>query len=308
MKNKLIALALVLVFVGESFPIDRCGPTTLPGERILITEHGTLINLFGANGKSLYGKLDHDGFSVRYLAGGKEISVSAMGSRKPNGLVPGKVKLDGKFASVTVTTKDKLLGITSYFKLDTTGTKLTIYRVYKNLSSQKLVILGRKQHLDRKLLGKGKFRVEPGRVLEYLSPERKSVGRLSGEPGRLTRYLDQLNIAAWSSGQETVGSRDSFCERVWNVIGDVGDCDPMGPHDCPNEGPCPTGGQCYHLSQPNDVMVDVDIPGTTLVECPTSEEPAKGKDCSTPEMRAKNECEYCRAADGSTSSLPQPER
>jgi hypothetical protein len=112
------------------------------------------MEVFDANGQSRFGKLV-DGYSVSYKKRGTTKTVSAMGATSVIGLRPGQVTLDGQSASVTVTTDDEALEITSSFTLDMQSKSLIIRRSVKNISGQSLTLMRTEQNLDPKVLGVG---------------------------------------------------------------------------------------------------------------------------------------------------------
>ena len=145
MKSKLAALALAMLFLSGLVLAwgwssrERVQPAD---QSFTISEHGTLLEVFDANGKSRFGKLARDGFSVTYEIQGKQVknvTAFAIGT-KQTGLQAGQVKQDGQSASVTVTSSDKALEIISYFILDESAKQMIIGRVFRNVSDKPIIL------------------------------------------------------------------------------------------------------------------------------------------------------------------------
>lgn len=270
MKSKLIALSLVLFAAVGSIARDGSSPCShiqSPAARLVISEYGTLREILDVKGRSLFGKLEQDGFKVVYSTDGKPRSVSAVGSGPAKGLLPGKVNVEGKFASVTVTTEDKLLAIKTIFRLDGAGKKLTIQRIIKNTSRQKLSIMETKQYLPRVLIGAKKS---------------------SSGPGQANQFLPQVFIGALNFSPEPGSSWDS-CGRLsawkdWDCLD--GDCiDP--PAGC-------MAAQCLNSSVVAETII-VDGGGVVLDWCPcrAPRAPAEEECCCTPGDSAREKCDCC---------------
>jgi hypothetical protein len=158
MKRNLFSLALLLfsgsVLLASAQTLPRKPQPT--GPSLIISEYGTLVDVFDADGKSLFGKLERDAFRVSYRTNGKTSSVFAVGAanvkRLQQGLQPGEVKLDGLSASVTITTTDKALQITSHFSVDAVAKELIIRRSFRNISGRHLRLLSTKQSVDPRLI------------------------------------------------------------------------------------------------------------------------------------------------------------
>jgi hypothetical protein len=118
-----------------------------------ISKYGTLEEVFNANGNSKFGKLKLEGYSVSYkFPGQKTKTVSAFGTTAVS-LLPGQVTIDGQSASVTVTTDDQALEITSSFTLDLEREHLRIRRSVKIKPGQTVRLMKTEQTLDPKLIG-----------------------------------------------------------------------------------------------------------------------------------------------------------
>ncbi len=202
MKTKLITKFIVLFFVtglmfsGASSTHAQSNPSS---QNLSVSKYGTLLDIFNAKGESRFGKLNGDGFLISYQLKGKTISVSAIGD-EATGLVAGNVKTDGRSATVTTTTSDQALEITTYFRLNEETKRLTIQRNFKNISKEQVVVLT---------------------VQEYLSPALVISGQLSSEP----------------SGDKLIGLIKNQLEPTIN-LGDCkpAEC-PKTPPPCPI--PCP---------------------------------------------------------------------
>lgn len=135
----------VLIITGESPSRAQSQPAY---QSFAVSQYGTLLEVFDENGKSRFGKLANNGFELSYEFKGKTISVSAVGDGKAIGLLPGQVKLDGHSATVSATTSEKALEITSYFNLDEKTGKLIVRRKFKNLSAGPLTLKTLREIVD----------------------------------------------------------------------------------------------------------------------------------------------------------------
>ena len=155
MKRKLAALVVALLFLSglvmANGPLSR-KQARPSGQSFAISEYGTLLEVFDANGKSRFGKLGGDGFQLSYQAHGKAASVSAVGAKDSKGLQAGQVKADGQSATVTVTTGDKALEISNYFILDEKAKMLIIGRKFRNISAGTVSLLMMREYVDAKLV------------------------------------------------------------------------------------------------------------------------------------------------------------
>src|SRR5437773_5702436 len=133
MKMKLAALVLALLFLSELVmaygPLSRERPQP-PGQSFAISEHGTLLDVFDANGKSRFGPIVSDGFDVSYKTQSRSVSASAIGTNI-NGLQFELGKSNGEPATAIVETSDKALEITSHFMLDESGKTVIIERRFR---------------------------------------------------------------------------------------------------------------------------------------------------------------------------------
>lgn len=158
MKTKLIAIFLALLFVTGSTingrSLSRRHPQ-MSKQSFAAGKYGTLAEIFDANGKSRFGKLTNNGFQISYEYKGKTTSVSAAATDKVNGLLPGKVTTDGQSATVTVTTSDHALEITTYFVLDEKTQKLIIQRKFRNISGSPLTLKTVREVIDPALVETG---------------------------------------------------------------------------------------------------------------------------------------------------------
>lgn len=142
MKEKQAALVVVLLFLGGlgmafgSLSRERAQP---PGQSFAISEYGTLLDVFDANGKSRFGKIVGDGFDVSYKIRRKTAAASALGTTT-SGLQRGSVESDGQSATSIVVTRDNALEITSYFILDENAKELIIARQFRNLSRKPMTL------------------------------------------------------------------------------------------------------------------------------------------------------------------------
>lgn len=158
MKKKQAALVLGLLFLsglGMVCGSLSCGRVQPQGQSFVISEYGTLLEVFDANGKSRFGKLAADGFQISYQAHGNNASVSAIGAKGAQGLVGGQPHYDRQSATVTVTTVDKALEITSNFVLNEEAKTLTIVRRLRNISADTINLQIMSEYVDQKLVAEG---------------------------------------------------------------------------------------------------------------------------------------------------------
>jgi hypothetical protein len=184
MRREQAVLVLALLFLGEFV----MAYTSLSGEqaqtssqRFAISEHGTLLEVFDANGKSRFGKIVGDGFDVRYEIRGKTMAASAIGT-KIAGLQRGQVKLDGQSATAIVKTSDSALEITSYFVLDESATRLIIGRRFRNVSSNPIFLQMVRDYVAPTLVVAGQPRSNHSVDFVQLALGRIRAGRTGGLP------------------------------------------------------------------------------------------------------------------------------
>lgn len=155
MKHKLIAPFAALFFctglIIASGSVSH-GQTYRAHQSFAVSEYGTLLEVFDANGKSRFGKLANNGFELSYESKCKTASVSVVGKGKVVGLLPGRVKLDGHYATVTATTSDYALEITTYFALEAKTGRLIIRRKFRNLLSVPLTLKTLREFVDPSLV------------------------------------------------------------------------------------------------------------------------------------------------------------
>lgn len=152
MKIRLIAMALALFSCTGLVATERSlsGKPSPTGKAFVVSKYGTLLDVLD-DGKSRFGKLELEGYRVSYEIRGKLKTVSAMGETGGKGLRPGQVTVDGQAASITVTTDDGALEITSRFSL-TNEKKLVISRKLRNISGGNLRLVATTQYVDPKIL------------------------------------------------------------------------------------------------------------------------------------------------------------
>jgi hypothetical protein len=151
----------------------------LPGQSFAISEHGTLLDLFEANGKSRFDKPVNEGFEVQYEIATKTVSASAIGT-ETKGLQanPGKPKLNGQSATAIVKTEDGALEITSYFILDEKAKELIIGRKFRNISTNPILLQTVRDHVAPTVVTGGQPQVTAG----LLFPGKDcSVGQAPGK-------------------------------------------------------------------------------------------------------------------------------
>src|SRR5262249_23981765 len=131
-----VALLFLTASLTAQQPLSREGSQS-SGQSFAISEQGTLLELFDANGKSCFDKISADGFAVSYEVRGKTMAVSAIGT-KSKGLQVGKLEMNGLSATATVMTKENRLEVTSNFLLDKNRQELIIERRIRNVSQDSL--------------------------------------------------------------------------------------------------------------------------------------------------------------------------
>lgn len=152
---KRILIAVVLMLFSGSLLLTNGQSPSQPGSsssRLIISEYGTLLDVLDADGKSRFGSLKHAGFRLSYKLNGKKTKTVWASAAVSVGLRPGQIKVDKNTASVTVTTDDGALEITSEFTLDDGTNQLIIRRILKNTSVKELG-LQQTEYLDSKLMG-----------------------------------------------------------------------------------------------------------------------------------------------------------
>ena len=130
--NKRIMMLFVVLIAGVMIgggSLSRAQPK----QKLSVSKHGTLLEIFDGNGKSQFGKLRGEGFQLSYEFQGKTTSVSALGDEVV-GLGVRDVKTDRQSTTVTTTTSDHALEITTYFFVNEKTDKLIIQRKFKNIA------------------------------------------------------------------------------------------------------------------------------------------------------------------------------
>jgi hypothetical protein len=130
-----------------------------PKQKLNVSRHGTLLEIFDGNGKSRFGKLKREGFHLSYEFQGKTTSVRALGD-DVSGLGVGDVKTGRQSTTITTTTSDHALEITTYFFVNEKTDKLMIQRKFKNISKQPVVVKTMLEYVDPA------FVIGPGRKLK----------------------------------------------------------------------------------------------------------------------------------------------
>ena len=136
-----------------------------PKQKLSVSKHGTLLEIFDGNGKSRLGKLRGEGFQLSYSFQGKTTSVSALGDEVA-GLGVRDVKTDRQSTTVTTTTSDHALEITTYFFVNEKTDKLIIQRKFKNISKDPVVMKTMLEYVDPAfVIGAGRNLKEKGEKL-----------------------------------------------------------------------------------------------------------------------------------------------
>ena len=130
-----------------------------PKQKLNVSKHGTLLEIFDGNGKSRFGKVKSEGFQLSYELQGKTTSVLALGDRM-SGLSVRDVKTGQKSTTITTITSDHALEITTYFFVNEKTDKLMIQRKFKNISKQPVVVKTMFEYVDPA------FVIAPGRKLK----------------------------------------------------------------------------------------------------------------------------------------------
>jgi len=144
--NKRIMMLFVVLIAGVMIG----GGSLSRGQskpKLSVSKHGTLLEIFDGNGKSRFGKLRGEGFQLSYEFQGKTASVSALGD-KVEGLGARGVKTDRQSTTVTTTTSDQALEITTYFFVNEKTDKLIIQRKFKNISKEPVVVKTMLEYVD----------------------------------------------------------------------------------------------------------------------------------------------------------------
>ncbi len=146
-----------------------------PKPKLAVSKHGTLLEIFDANGKSRFGKLRGEGFQLSYEFQGKTTSISALADEVV-GLGVRNVKSDRQSTTVTTTTSDQALEITTYFFVNEKTDKLMIQRKFKNISKEPVVVKTMVEYVDPAfVIGVGRRLNESGDKLLALMRNEMSV-------------------------------------------------------------------------------------------------------------------------------------
>ena len=163
--NKRIAMLFVIAgFMIGGGSLSRAQPK----QKLGVSKHGTLLEIFDANGKSRFGKLRGEGFQLSYEFQGKTTSVSALGD-EVTGLDVRDVKSDRQSTTVTTMTSDHALEITTYFYVNEKTDKLIIQRKFKNVSKEPVAVKTMVEYVDPAfVIGVGRNFKESGDKLQAL--------------------------------------------------------------------------------------------------------------------------------------------
>jgi len=118
-----------------------------PKQKLNVSKHGTLLEIFDGNGKSRLGKVKSEGFQLSYELQGKTTSVLALGD-KMSGLSVRDVKTGRQSTTITTITSDHALEITTFFFVNEKTDKLMIQRKFKNISKQPVVVKSMLEYVD----------------------------------------------------------------------------------------------------------------------------------------------------------------
>jgi hypothetical protein len=158
MKKRMTMLIVIagLIIGGGSLSRAQLKP------KLGVSKHGTLLEIFDANGKSRFGKLRGEGFQLSYEFQGKTASVSALGDEVV-GLGVRDVKSDRQSTTVTTMTSDQALEITTYFYVNEKADKLIIQRKFKNVSKEPVAVKTMVEYVDPAfVIGTGRKLSESG--------------------------------------------------------------------------------------------------------------------------------------------------
>jgi hypothetical protein len=169
MKKKLTLLILALLFLSgfvmayRPLPRKRTRPA---GQSLAISNYGTLLGVFDANGKSRFGQLKSGGFQIRYKYHRRTVSLSAIGAEDVKRLQRGKPNIEGHSATITVTTADKALEIASHFVVDETAKTITIVRSFRNISTDPISLQMMTEYVDQKLFVGGQPKLKDPNLVQ----------------------------------------------------------------------------------------------------------------------------------------------
>jgi hypothetical protein len=152
MKRILIGLALLFLSGNALFASAQVLPVN--PSRLVVSGHGTLINILNADGTPRFGKLTLDGFRLTYqVEKGPKKTIWANGETDVRGVRFVRRTAGADSITVTVRTYDNALVIKNRFILTRDRQELIIIRTIRNNSGQRLHLSAPKQFLDPKLLG-----------------------------------------------------------------------------------------------------------------------------------------------------------
>ena len=135
--------------------------------RVSISNQGTLVELFDADGKSLVGKVVGDGFKLTYRTQGRPRSASAT-TRETSRLLISRESLTfhDNTGKAVVKTTDGALEITSSYTFDHSTGELTIERRFQNISEVPVTLRQVQNYIDRRLASEGQINVSvPGAAM-----------------------------------------------------------------------------------------------------------------------------------------------
>jgi hypothetical protein len=156
MRVKLIALVIALL-VASGLLIENgssASPRPLHAvQRLTVSPHGTLLELFETGLPSQARRVGGDGFTLRYKTRGTTRSVLAR-ERNSSGLRPSSepVIVDGNTATAVRRTADLSLEITSQFTFDHNTKLLTIKRKFRNISKHPVTLQMLRNYIDPALV------------------------------------------------------------------------------------------------------------------------------------------------------------
>jgi hypothetical protein len=170
MRVKLIALVIALV-VACGLLIEN-GSSASPrrlhaDQRLTVSPHGTLLELFETGLPSQARRVGGDGFTLRYTTRGTTRSVFAREMSKSGlRLSFEPVIVDGNTATAVRRTADLSLEITSQYTFDHNTKMLTINRKFRNISKRRVTLQTLRNYIDPTLV----FGAQANHIEKKLEP------------------------------------------------------------------------------------------------------------------------------------------
>jgi hypothetical protein len=166
MKNKLIAMVLALFVASEMVIAYAPAPVAVAAparQRFTLGKGGTLLNVFNADGESVFGRIKHEGFAVKYKTPRTTRSSSAI-ENQILGLAGAaeQSQPERDSAGAVAKTRDGALQIATTIMV--MGNTLVIARTFRNISARPVRITSVSSFVGRTLVNGSLENIEAGIV------------------------------------------------------------------------------------------------------------------------------------------------